>query len=269
MRKLIVWLICLFVFATPVKAARSLSITSDKSSLFGGEEMVISASPAGFATGEAIFVKGAFYQEGGTNYFGYTKNGDNWIKNGGSSQDQFQAKLDSWDGMARVKCDFTDSGYKGEGDYKFKLGFYYTTSNGTLSSVNWSSNILTVGISEPDPTPTETPQPTVTPTSTPTRTSTPTPTTSPTKTPTPTPKITSTPTVIPIETPEENISSESGSVLGIYSGSPTPISATASVSNNRPSVIAYLLIGVGAVLIAVSLYLGFKTSKAQVNSNDI
>ena len=255
MRTIIIWLICLFLFATPVEASRSLSITSDKSSLFGDEEMLITASPSGFATTEAVFIKGAFYQDGSTNYFGLTKNGDTWIKNGDSSQNQLQVKIGDWDGGVRVKCDFGDSGYKGEGDYKLKLGFYYTTSNGTLSSINWSSNVLTVSVSEPDPTPTVTPQPTTTPTVAPTKTAT--PTAIPIKTSTPTPKPTASPTVSP---EESSSSSLSGEVLGLEFDSPTPPS-TNSKTGNKSNIFALVLIGLGIIFVGLSLYLGTKYKK--------
>ena len=84
----------------------------------------------------------------------------------------------------QFKTDFSDSGYQGEGEYNFKVGFYYITGTGSVSSINWSS-ILVLTISEPDPTPTNTPTPTMVPTATPTIV--PTATTGPTKSPTSTP----------------------------------------------------------------------------------
>jgi hypothetical protein len=139
-------------------AARSISIESDKSALFGEEEMTIKvASLSGFTNGEILYVKGAFFQDGSTNYFGYSKSTDAWIKNGSSTNTQKQIKIGDWDGKLIVKTDFSDSGYKGEGSYKFKLGFYY----GSFSAVNWSSNNLNIDVSEPDPTPTPTLVPTL------------------------------------------------------------------------------------------------------------
>lgn len=168
-------------------ATRSISIVANKTALLGNDEMTITASASGFTTGETIYLKGTFYQDGSTNYFGYTKNGDNWIKNGDATINQLPVKIGDWDGTVMVKTDFSDSGYKGEGDYKVKLGFYYTTSTGSLSPVTWSSNAVTLGITEPDPT------------STPIPSNTPIPTQKPTSTPTPTPTIvpTSAPTLIP------------------------------------------------------------------------
>jgi len=259
--------LCFFItFAPHVLAARSMTISSDKTSLFGEEEMTITASVSGFTPGETIYIKGAFYQEGSTNYFGYTKNGDSWIKNGDTSTSQRSIVVDFWDGNLSVKSDFADSGYKGEGEYKVKVGFYYTTSGGNLSSVNWTSNNVTVSLNEPDPTPTSTP----TPTPTPQPTATPTPTPAPTKSPTPTPTkiLTPTPTPpakqdlappdmpIPTEKPEETPVA-TPMVLGESVGNDSS-SPSANTPNNswKPLVISMLLVATGLAILS-----GFYTWK--------
>lgn len=167
MKKYCLGFIILFFFLfspSLAYAARSLSITSNKSALFGEEEMIVNvASLSGFTNGETIYIKGAFYQDGSTNYFGYSKNGESWIKNGDSTANQKKIKIGDWDGNVTIKTDFADSGYVGEGGYKLKLGFYYLTSGGNFSSVNWSSNSLDINISEPDPTATPTQVPTTKP----------------------------------------------------------------------------------------------------------
>lgn len=222
MKAIIVLIAFLFFlhFSPHAFAARSISISADKASLFGEEELTTTASSSGFTNGETIYIKGAFYQEGSSNYFGYTKNVDNWIKNGDSTLNQKSIQIGQWDGSLTVKSDFVDSGYNGEGGYKFKIGFYYITSGGNPSSVNWSSNSLDININEPDPTltptPTETPTPTLTPTATPT--STPAPTKTPTpipNTPTPKPSSTPTPETLPTDVLGENTESEAtdGNVL--------------------------------------------------------
>jgi hypothetical protein len=184
------------LFVDQVSAARTLMISANKDSLFGDEELTLTASASGFIDGEKIYLKGAFYQDGSTNYFGYTKNGDSWIKNGESSLNQKSIQVGAWDNLLVSKSDFADSGYKGEGGYKFKIGFYYLTSGGNLSSVNWSTNNLDVNLNEPDPTPTNTPTPTLTPTPTSSPTNTPTPT--PTRLPTPSPTHSPSPTLKPL-----------------------------------------------------------------------
>ncbi|MCL5435386.1 MAG: hypothetical protein M1405_03285 [Patescibacteria group bacterium] len=223
---LVVFLLLHLIAPKAVFAARSLIISSDKTSLFGYEDATITASASGFTDGELIYIKGAFYQDGSTNYFGYTKNGDNWIKNGDSTTSQKQIKIGDWDNKIVVESDFLDSGYKGESGYKFKVGFYYITSGGNLSSVNWSSNSLDINLNEPDPAPTPTPISQNTPTLTP----------APTKSPTPplnaanaTPKpLTPKPAVLPTKT------SLSENVLGEASESATMSSLTKPLASKVP-----------------------------------
>ncbi len=120
-----------------VDATRTITISANKSTLFGFEEAIVNASMSGFTNGETIYVKGAFYKDGTSNYFGFTKNGDNWIRNGDTTINQRQIQVGNWDGNVTIKSDFDDGDYKGEGDYKLKVGFYYLTSGGNLSTVNW------------------------------------------------------------------------------------------------------------------------------------
>ncbi|MEK9207900.1 MAG: hypothetical protein AAB922_05425 [Patescibacteria group bacterium] len=152
MKKLFAFLFLLYLFLpTQTLAARSISVTSDKGSIYGIEEANISASISGFTNGEKIYIKGAFFKDGSTNYFGYTKSGDSWIKNSTSATGQRQVEIANWDQSVIVRSDFDDSGYEGKGEYKFKLGFYYTTSGGNLSSVNWS-NSISFSLDSPAPT---------------------------------------------------------------------------------------------------------------------
>lgn len=141
--------------------ARDLTISANKNSLFGEEELVVTASASGFTSDETIYLKGAFFEDGSSNYFGYTKNNTDWIKNSASSQSQRQVKLSEWDKSLVVKNDGFDTGYKGDKVYKFKVGFYYITSGGNISSVSWSTNVLDIALAYPTSTPT--PQPTSTP----------------------------------------------------------------------------------------------------------
>lgn len=264
-RILFLTVIFLFLIPSSVFAARSLTIEANKSSLFGEEEMIVATSSAsGFTDGETIYIKGAFYKEGSTNYLGYTKNGDQWIKNGETTTSQRSVKIGEWDGKLDVKSDFSDSGYQGEGDYKFKVGFYYTTSGGNLSSVNWSDNILSVIINEPSytPTPTSTNTPTPNPTNTPTPTKTPTPTPvetqTPTPTPTPVPKLSPTIHVTNIKTNPTGIVPTS--VLGEKTEINTPIPTISSKPQGDTSDnLAKILIGLGIVFIGACGILAFQS----------
>jgi hypothetical protein len=245
-------LFCAFLLAaSPVFASRNIIISGDKSTLLGDEELAITASASGFTDGEQIYIKGAFFQNGSTNYFGYTKSGDTWIKNSTANLNQRTIKIGEWDGLLLVKSDFDDSGFKGEGDYSFKVAFYYLTSGGNLSSINWSSNAITININAPDPTPTSTPEPTNTPTPMPqpknTLTPTPTRTPTPTKTPTPTVKPSATATSMP------SLIASVSAVLGATDS--TKIASVEADIKTKPSVkpliISLLFVGIGCAILSL------------------
>lgn len=130
-------------------AARNISITSNKSSLSTDEELVVVASASGFTSGEKIYIKGAFFKDGSSNYFGLTKNNETWIKNSATALSQREVNIGSWDNSVNVKPDFSDTGFNGSGEYKFKLGFYFLTSGGNASSINWSSNDVSINLGSP------------------------------------------------------------------------------------------------------------------------
>jgi hypothetical protein len=261
-RIILVWIFCIFIFTSPVLATRELEISSDKSSLFNDEELTVNVTPTGFASDEAIFIKGAFYQDGSTNYFGLTKSGDNWIKNSASTSDQYNANLSGWDKILKVKADFLDSGYKGNGEYKFKVGFYYTTSGGNVSSVNWSKNILAINLSRPDPTTTASPSPTNSPAPTMQKTVSPAPTIF--KTPMPTPLKTEIPAssgvnlVLPTPTSSANVLGMNSVVN--YKDGEVDSSETSEIKNNS-TIIGYVVVAVGIALIIFSFFIAYKKQK--------
>lgn len=246
---LLIPFIIFLCFHPPVLAARSLSISADKNVLNGGEELTVLTSQSGFTDGETITVKGAFYQDGSTNYFGLTKNEDNWIKNGDSTANQRQIIVNQWDGKLTVKSDFSDSGFKGEGEYKFKVGFYYTTTGGNPSSVNWSDS-TTVQINEPDPTPIPTSSPSSTPLPSSSSSS-----NSSIKSPSPSPV----PKKSPLVLGEKETSSPSASPKIEASISPSPSPANSQESPTKTKV-AGILVGSGVILIGLSIgfYLWYK-----------
>lgn len=266
MKKIVLLSFCLlslfiaFSSSRIVLAARSLSITADKETLFGDEETVITASSSGFVNGETIYIKGAFYQDGINNYFGYTKNSDTWVKNGESTTSQKQIKVGDWDGKLSVKSDFSDSGFKGEGSYKFKVGFYYITSGGNISSVNWSSNALDIGLNEPDPTTT----PTNTPAPAPTNTPMPTPT--PSKSPTATPvKISPSSSVLSVSSISSQLLSSNSAVLGITREPTNPVSNPQNAK--QQNFLVPFAFGGGGIAIAACGILLFLKKKRQNDQN--
>jgi len=254
----------LFACVPRVFAARSMMISGNTSSLIGDDILVITASPSGFVNGELIYIKGAFFQSGTSNYFGFTKNGDSWIKNSANNASQRSVKIGEWDGTLQTKVDYSDSGYKGENDYLFKLRFYY----GSSFTSDWSANELSIGISEPDPT--ITPLPTATNTASPTQIIfSPTPLVTPTRVPESTAspihmikKITSTSSHARGE--ETGILGVSDSVfeddIASTKGSNIEVSSKAATDNLRSLSIALAFIASGfALLSAVTIWHNIKT----------
>ncbi len=237
-------------------AARSVTISSDTQHISGDESFQITASMSGFVEGESVSIKGAFLYPGSTNYFGYTKRSDgSWVKNGETTGEQPKVTIGTWDGTLFLRSDNADSGYRGEGEYQVKLGFYYTTAGGNLSSVNWSANTLSLLITEPDPT--VTPSPTVTVYPTATSTSTP----HPTSTPLPTVTLRPTHPGPPVRQNPLRYASGASGILGIQD-TVRRDEATGEAGVSLPvrtalpgSVYAFLVIGVGVILIAFVLAL--------------
>lgn len=87
-----------------------------------------------------FYLKGAFKKADSSNYFGLTKVGSSWIKNGASYSNQFQITTNSaghWSGSLEVQADSADSGFKGSGDYTFKVGRYSASGSGPT----WSNEV--------------------------------------------------------------------------------------------------------------------------------
>lgn len=156
LRRAVILFLILFIASTnTVFAARKIFISSDKNTISNSEELVVQASASGFMENEKFYIKGAFFKDGSTNYFGYTKSNNGWIKNSAFSENQMEVVFGSWDKKLIVKNDPDDSGFGGSGDYMLKVGFYYINSKGNLSSVNWSENSIPIKINF---TPTQAPE---------------------------------------------------------------------------------------------------------------
>ncbi|MBI3955063.1 hypothetical protein HY338_01355 [Candidatus Gottesmanbacteria bacterium] len=151
-----------------VYGARSIKIDSFKDSFHNDEEGEAQVILTGFDVGEEIHIKGAFAGNDSTNYFGFTKIGGEWIKNSAKSEDQPVVTVNNWDNKLKIKPDLTDTGFHGTDDYNFKIGFYYVTTGGNLSSVNWSDNVKVHIDFVPSPTAIPTVLPTITVTTAPT-----------------------------------------------------------------------------------------------------
>lgn len=85
-----------------------------------------------------FYLKGAFKKENSSNYFGLTKVGPSWIKNGDKYSKQYSITTDSsghWSGHLEIQPDPSDAGFEGGGDYIFKVARY----TGSGSGPTWTS----------------------------------------------------------------------------------------------------------------------------------
>lgn len=115
-----------------------------------------------------FYLKGAFFSEGSSNYFGQTKYNDSWTKNSGTYSSQYKIQTDAsgkWQGQLEFMTDPNDSGFPDSGDYFFKLARYTASGLGPTwtDSQNIYLNKIIISSPSPSPTPTPTPTPSVYP----------------------------------------------------------------------------------------------------------
>lgn len=187
--------------------------------------------------------------------------GGNWLSN--SSSDTVLLDCPSFDDGPHTYGDNLDT--RSFARIPNGTGSFAVTSESTQGSVNPNPT------PEPTPTPTPSPTPTIIATSAPAATKTPSPTPAKTSVPTSTKTPSPTPKQSPIGSVGEQISSESGSILGLEDTSPS--SSVNPKANSSPSpkdkIVAIILISLGLVLIGGSVYWTLKTSKSSSLKNDI
>lgn len=244
----------------PIFAGQITILSGDGTSLTGDQSITVTASASGFPSGQSLFIKGVFHKDGSTNYFGYTQNAGDWTGNSESKTNQRQVAVDSWNGSLTAKSNYGDSGFTGDGSYKFKIGYYLSAAD----DVTWSTNEINVTLVGPTPTPSPTPSLTPTPSSTPqptvTMTPTLTPTTKPTKTPYPTMTAEPTPTDLPVTPTTEDITPQP-------TDTPMPTEVKAATQVNQKVVITLAFVGVGSGILAI-LTLVTAIQNARKNKED-
>ncbi len=102
-----------------------------------------------------FYLKGAFFEDGSTNYFGQTKYLGNWVKNSQTYSSQYKIQTDSqgkWQGTIEFISDAQDSGFSSSGDYNFKVARYSSTGSGPTWSDSQTVYINEI-ISSPSPSP--------------------------------------------------------------------------------------------------------------------
>lgn len=117
----------------------NLTISNVPSSVKVDQEFSVNISIVNFQPNSTYYLKGAFKLSGGANYFGLTKVGNDWVRNKEYYGDQDPITTDpsgNWNGNLYVQGDPHDAGFTGEGNYTFKVGYYFNSS-----SVSWSNEV--------------------------------------------------------------------------------------------------------------------------------
>lgn len=117
----------------------NLTISNVPSSVKIDQEFSVNISIVNFQPNSTYYLKGALKLSGGANYFGLTKVGSHWVKNKEHYSDQDHITTDpsgNWNGNLNVQGDSSDAGFIGEGNYTFKVGYYFDSS-----SVSWSNEV--------------------------------------------------------------------------------------------------------------------------------
>ncbi len=112
-----------------------------------------------------FYLKGAFFEDGSSNYFGQTKYVGNWVKNSQTYSSQYKIQTDfqgKWQGTIEFISDPQDSGFSSSGDYSFKVARYSATGSGPTWSDTQTIYINEI-ISSPSPSPSVSPSPSLTP----------------------------------------------------------------------------------------------------------
>jgi hypothetical protein len=141
----------------------SFSFTGLPASTNSDQSFSIQVNLSGDKPSSEIYLKGAFFKGGSTNYFGKTFVLGSWIKNSATYSSQQKITTDgsgNWSGSIQIMPDSEDSGFTGTGDYSFKMAKYTSSGSGPTWSEVQSIHINYVATPEPAATtdPTSTPQ---------------------------------------------------------------------------------------------------------------
>ncbi len=243
-----------FSFAPCVFAA-TITVQNGATSLGSADEYTVDTVVSiGSANGTQYFLRGAFYQDGTTNYCGYTYNGSDWYNGPYTTNSGWLHLLpititsSSWSGQLKAKLDLADAGCANSGIYHFKIERFTASGNGTFDSQ--TEQTLTVIL----PTATPTPVPTSTPTAMPVPTaikSTATPTQKPTIASSPTKVAPIVPSATDIPAGSSGMPSTPSGVLGASASSmPTLVAGIADKKETTTNMWAIVFILGGILLLS-------------------
>lgn len=269
--------IILFVVITlvilPKQTFAAFEFSSAQNAITDTEEMIISVSLdlSSSTANNTYYLRGAFYKEGTTQYFGFTINNQGEAYNGPFSDCQklYGITVDAegnWTGEIKVKADPEDSAFEGSGDYLLKVSRYTTSCSNTWADTEPINVTITQTVfpspspssaSESNPSNSSSTSSSNSPSSTPKSS----PKASSKKSPSPSPKVLAAATNEPSKPQgsqppmiEDSISQVDPNQFN----APTPSPATQQPSKK----VAGMLVGSGAVLIGISVA-GFLYYKKQ------
>lgn len=159
--------------ATPTNSTNPTSsvfeVSSLSSSINSDQSTSTNVQITGLSPNTKYYLKGAFFKKDSTNYFGYTKYNNEWIKNSANYSSQYSFTSDSsgsFNTTLEVKPDPDDSGLSGSGSYQFKVGRYNSSGSGPTWSNEQSLTITVISSTSTSSTKSSSPTPTPTPTPT-------------------------------------------------------------------------------------------------------
>ncbi len=116
---------------SPTPLSTSITLSNTPQSVDVNNQFDVAVNITNFPANKQLYLKGAFRKSGSTNYFGQTKVSGNWIKNYETYSKQLSISTDqsgNWSGNISIQGDAADSGFIGEDDYLFKVGYYLDPS---------------------------------------------------------------------------------------------------------------------------------------------
>ncbi len=246
----------LFFSSTNLVKAVTITINNFPSTISSTDPFQVGVTISG-ATNATNYLRVDLYKEGTVNYFGETYNGTDWY-NGSDGKIYFPIQIQNASASATITSQIgnpSSTDYTGPGTYKLKIRRYTSSGSASSNDIQTPADIQFI-YSVPTPTPSPTSVPTNVPTSSPTPIKTSSPI--PTKSPTPKPTL----SLFPTDSPQAEVLGLSISETSIPD--PTPIQEE---SDNKPPVLAFIFIGLGIVLICVSILYTIKHVKKNSSSN--
>ena len=253
--------IFLSFFIGKIYAAMSLTFNGLPSSVNEDSQFEVNVSLVAAPINTKYYFRAALFKEGTTRYFGYTYNHlGEWHNAPGEATRFLEITTNnegSWSGKLKAKVDIESSHFKGQGDYRFKIGRY--TKSGYFGS--WSGDeAIYINYTPPaSPSPSPSPSPS----------SSPAPSPSPSPSPTPVTTTTTTTTKKPVSSSlfESHDSDEmllgeerkEGEILGV--GGPEASEASEVKKEKRPYLLPIILVVLGGGLLGGTGVMFYKQSK--------